>query len=129
MPMYKKKGPDSSGPAIDRWLTCLLALRLRQLEDTFGSYREFAERTGLSRGTLQLLRSGRGNPTFQTLTTLSESLGVSVWSLLGIQDENLRSNIEAFGLPYEQIQQQLSRAEMSRASIRRLTGSRKRKGD
>lgn len=88
---------------IDHWLSCLLALRLRQIERTFPDYSSFVDKSGISRGTLQQLRYARGNPTFQTLTALSQAFGVSIWSLLAIREENVRNEVESFGLPYDRI--------------------------
>lgn len=99
MPAHYKK----NSVAIDHWLSCVLALRLRQIERTFPSYSSFVEKSGISRGTLQQLRYARGNPTFQTLTALSQAFGVSVWSLLAIREENVRDEVESFGLPYDRV--------------------------
>lgn len=88
---------------IDHWLSCLLALRLRQIERTFPDYGTFIERSGLSKGTLQQLRYARGNPTFKTLTALSQGFGVSIWSLLAIREGSVREEVESHGLPYDRI--------------------------
>ena len=115
MPIYKK-----SDLPMDRWMPMLLGLRLRQLEKKFPTYGEFAEATGLSRGTLYHLRTGRANPTFQTIGTLAASLGVSVWSLLGIRDADVRDSIESFGLPYEEIADLMEQEDRSVRVIEQL---------
>uniref|UniRef100_A0A9E7ZTI9 Helix-turn-helix domain-containing protein n=1 Tax=Bosea sp. NBC_00436 TaxID=2969620 RepID=A0A9E7ZTI9_9HYPH len=79
----------------------MLALRLRQIERSFPSYSAFAEKSGISRRTLVLLRNGKGNPSFKTLLTLAESFEVSVWNLLGIRDETVSSGAESCGLSDE----------------------------
>lgn len=56
MPIFKNKTEDSDG-----WLSILLALRLRQIENEYPDYASFADATGLSRGTLYQLRTGKGN--------------------------------------------------------------------
>lgn len=88
---------------VDRWLSCILALRLRQIEQTYPTYSEFADKSGVSRATLQHLRMGRGNATLKTLSVLAEAFDVSVWSLLGIQEDTIKSNFESFGLSYDEI--------------------------
>ncbi len=90
-----------SADTKDRWLNSVLALRLRQIERSFPSYSAFAEKSGISRRTLALLRNGKGNPSFKTLLTLAESFEVSVWNLLGIRDETVSSGAESYGLSDE----------------------------
>lgn len=98
----RERNKTNSVP-IDHWLCCLLALRLRQIERTFPDYASFAEKSGMSRGTLQQLRYARGNPTFKTLTALSQAFGVSIWSLLAIREDIVRDEVESFGLPYDRV--------------------------
>ena len=86
------------------WLQVILALRLRQLSAGYGALDDFAAKCGVSRGTLSALRSGHGNATLQTLETLARNLGISVWSLLGIQDDVVRGSLERFGLEYREIE-------------------------
>lgn len=88
---------------VDRWLSCVLALRLRQIEQTFPTYGEFADKSGVSRSTLQHLRMGRGNATLKTLSVLAEAFDISVMSLLSVPDDTIKQNIESFGLPYDDI--------------------------
>jgi transcriptional regulator with XRE-family HTH domain len=89
------------------WLQVVLALRLRQLSAGYGTLDDFAAKCGVSRGTLSALRSGHGNATLQTLETLARNLGISVWSLLGIQDDVVRGSLERFGLEYCEIEAHL----------------------
>ena len=89
------------------WLQVVLALRLRQLSAGYGTLDDFAAKCGVSRGTLSALRSGHGNATLQTLETLARNLGISVWSLLGIQDDVVRGSLERFGLEYREIEAHL----------------------
>ena len=96
--IYKKRERSD-----DPWLSSVLALRLRQIERTYPSHEEFVKASRLSRSTLLLLRYGRGNPSLKTLTTLADSFGVSVWSLLGIREESVKGDVESFGLPYDDI--------------------------
>jgi transcriptional regulator with XRE-family HTH domain len=87
----------------------ILALRLRQLSAAYGTLDDIAAKCGVSRGTLSALRSGHGNATLQTLETLARNLGISVWSLLGIQDDDdvVRGSLERFGLEYREIEAHL----------------------
>lgn len=96
--IYKKRERSD-----DPWLSSVLALRLRQIERSYPSHEEFVKASRLSRSTLLLLRYGRGNPSLKTLTTLADSFGVSVWSLLGIREESVKGDVESFGLPYDEI--------------------------
>lgn len=96
------KSKKTSEP-IDHWLSCLLALRLRQIEKTFPDYPTFLAKSGLSRGTLQQLRFARGNPTFKTLTALSQGLGIPIWSLLAVREGSVRQDVESHGLPYDRV--------------------------
>ena len=102
--IYKKRERSD-----DPWLSSVLALRLRQIERTYPSHEEFVKASRLSRSTLLLVRYGRGNPSLKTLTTLADSFGVSVWSLLGIREESVKDDVESFGLPYDGIFEQLSK--------------------
>ncbi|PZR88499.1 MAG: hypothetical protein DI537_23660 [Stutzerimonas stutzeri] len=94
----------SSADTTVRLLSSVLALRLRQIERNFPSYSAFAEKSGISRQTLGLLRKGKGNPSFKTLLTLAQSFDVSVWSLLGIRDETARLGAESLGLSADDLQ-------------------------
>ena len=102
--IYKKRERSD-----DPWLSSVLALRLRQIERTYPSHEEFVKASRLSRSTLLLLRYGRGNPSLKTLTTLADSFGVSVWSLLGIREESVKGDVESFGLRYDGIFEQLNK--------------------
>ncbi len=115
MPIYKK-----SNLPMDRWMPMLLGLRLRQMEKEFPTYGQFAEATGLSRGTLYHLRTGHANPTLQTIGTLAASLGVSVWSLLGLRDDDVRRSIESFGLSYGEIAEHIKQEDRSARVIEQL---------
>jgi len=93
--------------AGEGWLQVVLALRLRQLSAGYGALDDFAAKCGVSRGTLSALRSGHGNATLQTLETLARNLGISVWSLLGIQDDVVSGSLKRFGLEYCEIEAHL----------------------
>jgi transcriptional regulator with XRE-family HTH domain len=61
----------------------VLAANLRALRDQGGlSLSELARRSGIAKGTLSQLESGTGNPTIETVFSLSNALGVPVSSLL-----------------------------------------------
>ena len=90
--------------AGEGWLQGILALRLRQLSAGYGAFDDFAAKSGVSRGTPSALRSDHGNATLQTLEMLPRNLGISVWSLLGIQDDVVRGSLERFGLEYCEIE-------------------------
>jgi transcriptional regulator with XRE-family HTH domain len=61
----------------------VLAANLRALRDQGGlSLSELARRSGIAKGTLSQLESGMGNPTIETVFSLSNALGVPVSSLL-----------------------------------------------
>lgn len=102
--VYKKRERDE-----DPQLSLMLALRLRQIERTYPSQEEFVKASRLSRSTLLLLRYGRGNPSLKTLTTLANSFGVSVWNLLGIHEESAKKDAESFGIPYDEVFEQLNK--------------------
>ncbi|HZE38512.1 MAG TPA: XRE family transcriptional regulator [Stackebrandtia sp.] len=60
-----------------------LAANLRRLRGDAGiSLSELARRSGIAKGTLSQLESGIGNPTIETVFSLSNGLGVPVSSLL-----------------------------------------------
>ncbi len=119
MPMFKNKSEDSDG-----WLSILLALRLRQIENQYPDYASFAEATGLSRGTLYHLRTGKGNPTFVTLERLARHLNVPVWSLIGRsgEAENVKRDVEEFGLNYDEIAQHIEATRAVKRSMSEFTG-------
>lgn len=116
MPAYNK--PEIK---IDRWVSCLLALRLRQIEQTFETYDEFAEKSGLSKGTLFLLRYAKGNPTLHTLTTLADGFGISVWNLVGIRDDLVKDSVESFGLSFGKVKEVVRRAQAKDAETGRTS--------
>lgn len=60
-----------------------LAANLRMLRDRAGvSLSALARESGIAKGTLSQLESGTGNPTIETVFSLSNALGVPVSSLL-----------------------------------------------
>jgi transcriptional regulator with XRE-family HTH domain len=83
--------------AGEGWLQVILALRLRQLSAAYGTLDDIAAKCGVSRSTLSALRSGHGIATLQTLETLARNLGISVWSLIGIQDDVVSGSSSASG--------------------------------
>ncbi|MFC0627069.1 helix-turn-helix domain-containing protein [Kribbella deserti] len=61
----------------------VLGANLRARRDEQGiSLSELARRSGIAKGTLSQLESGTGNPTIETVFSLSNALGVAVSSLL-----------------------------------------------
>jgi transcriptional regulator with XRE-family HTH domain len=61
----------------------VLGLNLRARRDEQGiSLSELARRSGIAKGTLSQLESGSGNPTIETVFSLSNALGVPVSALL-----------------------------------------------
>jgi transcriptional regulator with XRE-family HTH domain len=61
----------------------LLGANLRARRDEQGiSLSELARRSGIAKGTLSQLESGAGNPTIETVFSLSNALGVPVSALL-----------------------------------------------
>ncbi|WP_328990486.1 XRE family transcriptional regulator [Kribbella sp. NBC_01245] len=61
----------------------VLAANLRARREEQGiSLSELARRSGIAKGTLSQLESGTGNPTIETVFSLSNALGVAVSSLL-----------------------------------------------
>lgn len=61
----------------------MLGANLRARRDEQGiSLSELARRSGIAKGTLSQLESGSGNPTIETVFSLSNALGVPVSSLL-----------------------------------------------
>ncbi|QUH03264.1 helix-turn-helix transcriptional regulator [Saccharopolyspora erythraea] len=61
----------------------VLAANLRALRERAGlSLSEVARRSGIAKGTLSQLESGAGNPTIETVFSLSNALSVPVSSLL-----------------------------------------------
>ena len=125
--IYKKRERSD-----DPWLSSVLALRLRQIERTYPSQEEFVKASRLSRSTLLLLRYGRGNPSLKTLTTLADSFGVSVWSLLGIREESVKGDVESFGLPYDDIFELLNKeigadTPAPQSSLKQEAGSKRRR--
>ncbi|WP_238165262.1 helix-turn-helix domain-containing protein [Kribbella caucasensis] len=61
----------------------VLGMNLRTRRDEQGiSLSELARRSGIAKGTLSQLESGAGNPTIETVFSLSNALGVPVSALL-----------------------------------------------
>ncbi len=61
----------------------VLGTNLRARRDEQGiSLSELARRSGIAKGTLSQLESGAGNPTIETVFSLSNALGVPVSALL-----------------------------------------------
>jgi transcriptional regulator with XRE-family HTH domain len=64
----------------------VLAANLRARREDHGiSLSELARRSGIAKGTLSQLESGGGNPTLETVFSLSNALGVPVSALLSEQ--------------------------------------------
>jgi len=102
----------------ETWMRVLLALRINQIAKEYPDTIEFAKKAGVSRATLFLIRKGQGNVTLETLGKLAANLDVSVWSLFGINDVDLRKGTEAFGLRYEDV-----RARVALEKARKDLGS------
>lgn len=119
MPIFKNKTEDTDG-----WLSILLALRLRQIESQYSDYASFAEASGLSRGTLYQLRTGKGNPTFVTLERLARHLKVPVWTLIGRtgEAENVKADVETFGFSYDEIAQHIEATRAVKRSMSEFSG-------
>lgn len=119
MSIFKNKTEDSDG-----WLSILLALRLRQIENEYPDYASFADATGLSRGTLYQLRTGKGNPTFVTLERLARYLKVPVWTLLGRtgDDDSVKRDVETFGFSFDEIAQHIEATRAVKRSMTEFSG-------
>src|SRR4051794_10252016 len=66
----------------------LLGTNLRARRDEQGlSLSELARRSGIAKGTLSQLESGAGNPTIETVFSLSNALSVPVSSLLTLRSD------------------------------------------
>ena len=66
----------------------VLAANLKVLRDRSGlSLSELARRSGIAKGTLSQLESGAGNPTIETVFSLSNALSVPVSSLLTLRSD------------------------------------------
>ncbi|MER9658021.1 helix-turn-helix domain-containing protein [Mesorhizobium sp. M0152] len=119
MPIFKNKTEDSDG-----WLSILLALRLRQIENEYPDYASFADATGLSRGTLYQLRTGKGNPTFVTLERLARHLKVPVWTLIGRtgDDDSVKRDIETFGFSFTEIARHIEATRAVKRSMTEFSG-------
>ena len=66
----------------------MLAANLKVLRDRSGlSLSELARRSGIAKGTLSQLESGAGNPTIETVFSLSNALSVPVSSLLTLRSD------------------------------------------
>ena len=88
----------------DRLIMAVLALRVRQLEESYPTVGQLAEQTGLSPATLSALRVGRGNPTLKTLSILAASVDLPVWNLLGIREDSVRDNLASLGLDWDEVE-------------------------
>ncbi|HTI24835.1 MAG TPA: helix-turn-helix domain-containing protein, partial [Kutzneria sp.] len=66
----------------------VLAANLKALRERSGlSLSELARRSGIAKGTLSQLESGAGNPTIETVFSLSNALSVPVSSLLTLRSD------------------------------------------
>lgn len=74
---YKRHGKATG------FVKTMLALKLREIEHKFESYRLFVEATGLSPTIVFHLMRGQTNPSAETIETLSTNLKVHVHELLG----------------------------------------------
>jgi transcriptional regulator with XRE-family HTH domain len=119
VPIFKNKTEDSDG-----WLSILLALRLRQIENEYPDYASFADATGLSRGTLYQLRAGKGNPTLVTLERLARHLKVPVWTLIGRpgDDDSVKRDIETFGFNFNEIARHIEATRAVKRSMTEFSG-------
>jgi transcriptional regulator with XRE-family HTH domain len=75
--------PAVAGQGSGQGAGRVLGVNLRARRDEQGiSLSELARRSGIAKGTLSQLESGAGNPTIETVFSLSNALGVPVSSLL-----------------------------------------------
>ncbi|WP_211323043.1 helix-turn-helix domain-containing protein [Amycolatopsis palatopharyngis] len=71
------------GPVVREQAGQVLGANLRALRESAGlSLSELARRSNIAKGTLSQLESGAGNPTIETVFSLSNALAVPVSSLL-----------------------------------------------
>lgn len=115
MPIFKNRSED-----MDGWLSTLLALRMRQIEESYpGGTLKFVKTTGISKGTLYFLKTGKGNPTLGTIEKLASDLNMSVWSLVGrsASEKLVARDLAEFDLSYQKISELVAAARIVKRSF------------
>lgn len=99
--------------------------RIREMREDQGlNQSELAERVGTSQSTISQLEKGKRNPSYRTLQSVADALGVSVSYLLGEEElEELSEEEEAFFREYRGLSEDARRQlrEYS-AFLRQRTG-------
>lgn len=90
-------------------LAAVVAVRLRELERHYPTLRHFAKAAGISIGTLHVLRSGDGNPTTRSLERIASKLGMSIWTLLGVEPVHITTTLSREGLNLTEIRAFIAR--------------------
>ncbi len=90
-------------------LPAVVAARLREIERQFSSLPEFARAAGISLAALHILRSGNGNPTSRSLEHIASRLGISIWTLLGVEPVQIANSLAREGLKLNEIREFIAR--------------------
>lgn len=106
----------------------MLALRLQQLEIENGGTEAFLPKTGLARGTYYTALRGIGNPTLRTIERIASSLHMSVFELLGFEDDDARRALKKGGVDYDNLTSAIKKKNDATRRVAKQTRSRKLPG-
>ncbi|MGX7744005.1 helix-turn-helix domain-containing protein [Rhodopseudomonas parapalustris] len=120
MPLVRS--PRSTDHSI---LSEMLAARLQQLEIENGGTERFQRKLGLARGTYYTIARGIGNPTFRTIERIASVLNMSVFELLGFNNDDARRAMRKSGLDLDKVVAAIEKKNYAQRALARQTRSRK----
>ncbi|MGD9769458.1 MAG: helix-turn-helix domain-containing protein [Pseudolabrys sp.] len=103
----------------------MLAARLKQLQNENGGHDRFQRKLGLARGTYYQIARGLGNPTFLTIQRIATALNMSVFELLGFEDDDARRAMKKTGLDLDKVMTAIEKKNYAERILARRTRLRK----
>jgi transcriptional regulator with XRE-family HTH domain len=108
---------QQEGEARQTSIGMIFSLMLQRKAKEFPDIKVFLDRIGMSRGSYYKLIHGFGNPTFYTAERTAEALGLTVWDLLGIQENVMRAWLAGQNLNLDRVKEVI---ETRRLAVKNL---------
>ncbi|MBX9910619.1 MAG: XRE family transcriptional regulator [Beijerinckiaceae bacterium] len=103
----------------------MLAMRLQELEAKSNDSAAFIGTLGIGKGTYYDISRAKGNPTFRTIERIAARLNMSVFELLGFNEDDARRALKRNGVDYDELTSAI--ADRSKADERVAAHARLRK--
>ena len=88
-------------------LSEMLAMRLQQLEAASKASDDFVGKLGVGKGTYYAISRAKGNPTLRTIERIAARLDMSVFELLGFNDDDARRALKRNGVDFDELNEAL----------------------